>query len=89
MMLPDDRWDLLPVANVKGLRSVTESRVSDHLRIHQGQRYDWLGVFRFVCPLLRQSKSRWFCSEFVATVLGMDNPERQTPQTVYQYLKTT
>lgn len=89
MTLPDDRWDLLPVANVKGLRSVTESWVSDHLRIHQGQRYDWFGVLRFICPFLRQSKTRWFCSEFVATVLGMDKPYKQTPQTVYQYLKTT
>nr|DAS71670.1 MAG TPA: cysteine peptidase [Bacteriophage sp.] len=87
MTLTDERWDLLPVANVKGLRSVTAARVSDHLRIHQGQRYDWFGVLRFICPFLRQSKTRWFCSEFVATVLGMDKPYKQTPQTVYQHLK--
>ena len=42
--------------------------------------------FRFVFPFLRQSGMRWFCSEFVAGVLGMANPEKQTPQSVYQYL---
>ena len=89
MMLPGDRWDLLPAFDLKGRRTITDAQVSDRLRVHEGQKYDWLGVFRFICPILRQSKNRWFCSEFVATVLGMDNPERQTPQTVYQYLKTT
>ena len=82
MTLTDERWDLLPAPT-------TEEDVYRHLRQHEGQPYDWLGVFRFICPILRQSKNRWFCSEFVATVLGMDKPERQTPQTVYQYLKTT
>nr|DAF45908.1 MAG TPA: Permuted papain-like amidase enzyme, YaeF/YiiX, C92 family [Podoviridae sp. ctYKD14] len=89
MALPGDRWDLLPAFDLKGRRTITDAQVSDRLRVHEGQKYDWLGVFRFICPILRQSKNRWFCSEFVATVLGMDNPERQTPQTVYQYLKTT
>ena len=89
MALPDERWDLLPAFDLKGRRTITDAQVSDRLRVHEGQKYDWLGVFRFICPILRQSKNRWFCSEFVATVLGMDNPERQTPQTVYQYLKTT
>ena len=89
MALPGDRWDLLPAFDLKGRRTITDAQVSDRLRVHEGQKYDWIGVFRFICPLLRQSKNRWFCSEFVATVLGMDNPERQTPQTVYQYLKTT
>ena len=82
MTLPEERWDLLPAPT-------TDEDVYRHLRQHEGQPYDWLGVLRFIFPILRQSKTRWFCSEFVGTVLGMDNPERQTPQTVYQYLKTT
>ena len=82
MALPADRWDILPA-------SVSTEAVYRQLRQHEGQPYDWLGVLRFVCPILRQSTARWFCSEFVATVLGMDKPEKQTPQAVYQYLKTT
>ena len=96
MMLPGDRWDLLPAIDPKYLRdpdhydrilrTLPAGAVSDWLLRYQGQRYDWLGVFRFVFPFLRQSEARWFCSEFVASVLGMANPEKQTPQSVYQYL---
>lgn len=80
MMLPADRWDILPAA-------VSEEAVYRHLHQHEGARYDWTGVLRFIFPLLRQSSRRWFCSEFVALALGMDKPHQQTPQMVYQYLK--
>jgi len=96
MALPGDRWDLLPAIDPeylrdpshydRALRTLPAETVSDWLRRYQGQRYDWLGVFRFVFPFLRQSGMRWFCSEFVATVLGMDNPAQQSPQSIYQYL---
>jgi cytoplasmic protein len=96
MALPGDRWDLLPAIDPeylrnpehydRALRTLPADTVSDWLRRHQGQRYDWLGVLRFVFPWLRQSEARWFCSEFVATVLGMDNPAKQSPQDIYQHL---
>lgn len=96
MTLPGDRWDLLPAIDPEYLRdpahysrilrTLPADAVSDWLRRYQGQHYDCLGVLRFVCPWLRQSSGRWFCSEFVATVLGMDNPAHQSPQSVYQYL---
>lgn len=80
MTLPADRWDILPT-------TVTEETVYRHLRQHEGEPYDWAGVLRFACPVLRHAQGRWFCSEFVAQVLDMDKPHRQTPQTVYQSLK--
>ena len=96
MALPGDRWDLLPAIDPeylrnpehydRALRTLPADTVSDWLRRHQGQRYDWLGVLRFVFPWLRQSEARWFCSEFVACVLGMDNPAKQSPQDIYQHL---
>ena len=96
MTLPGDRWDLLPAIDPeylrdpahydRALRTLPAETVSDWLRRYQGQRYDWAGVLRFVFPWLRQSGMRWFCSEFVARVLDMANPEKQSPQSVYQYL---
>ena len=80
MFLPADRWDLLPCA-------LSPDRVRLALDQHQGNRYDWLGVFRFVLPFLPESRQRWFCSEFVACLLRLPTPHRHTPKSVHQFLK--
>ena len=51
---------------------------------HDGQAYDWAGVFRFLLPLLPNSANRWFCSEAVAAALGIKDPEAYTPQDLYE-----
>lgn len=77
MRLPAERWDVLPCA-------LSAECVRLALAQYQGNRYDWLGVFRFVLPFLRESRQRWFCSEFAAHLLHLPEPHRHTPQSVYQ-----
>lgn len=80
MQLPAGRWDLLPCP-------LPESAVHDELRQHQGQRYDYAGIFRFLLPFLPHSRRRWFCSEFVAAALRLPNPHHHTPKSIHQHLK--
>lgn len=46
---------------------------------HNGDRYDWLGVARFVLPFLPQFKRRWFCSEACAASMLWVDPDRVRP----------
>lgn len=52
---------------------------------HEGQRYDWLGVARFVLPFIPQGRRRWFCSEAVAAALGLPRPHKWTPADLHKW----
>lgn len=79
MQLPGARWDMLPCA-------LTEREVREWFAREKGKGYDYAGALRFVLPFLRQAPQKWFCSEFVAAALGMDNPAGQTPASVWRWL---
>ena len=79
MQLPKDRWDILPC-------TLTEREAREWLSREQGKAYDYAGALRFVLPFLRQAPQKWFCSEFVAAALGIDNPSGQTPASVWKWL---
>jgi len=49
-----------------------------------GARYDWLGAFNAIFPWRWQSRKRWFCSELVADLLDLPQPEKWTPERLYQ-----
>mgnify|MGYP000845854436 FL=1 len=96
MRLPSERWELLPAIDPAYLRAphshesiyrtIPAATVREWLEREQGSRYDWCGVFRFICPFLRQSPRRWFCSEFVAAVLELPTPAQQSPASLYRIL---
>ncbi|QDD91320.1 hypothetical protein [Pseudomonas oryzihabitans] len=45
-----------------------------------GAGYDWLGILGSqILPTGFQSRSRWFCSEFCAQALGLEQPHRYSP----------
>lgn len=50
-----------------------------------GQKYDYVGL---LCPILKtslfSSKSKWFCSEAIAEVLGHKDSWRYTPEMLFQ-----
>lgn len=46
---------------------------------HLGEGYDNLGVLRFGCSFLRESPSKWFCTEAHAAALGWSEPWRYGP----------
>jgi putative cytoplasmic protein len=72
MALPSDKWDLIP------LPPSAHSSVVCLYAQTRGCRYDWVGAVGTVFRLT-QSKNRWFCSEFCATVMGITEGWRFSP----------
>jgi len=54
---------------------------------HEGDGYDLLGNVHFVLAPVGDDKCKWFCSEAVAAALGMPDPARFDPGTLYAALK--
>lgn len=79
-----DREILLPA-------QVSPEALLPWLQREYGSAYDYLGVFRFALPFLRESKDRWFCSEHVAAALRdltgwQVEPAKARPATIYVHL---
>ena len=81
MPLPANKWDLIPLP-----QSVAISAGRLFHRTH-GAGYDWLGAIGVVLKS-PHSKSRWFCSEWCAYVIGYTNPCRYSPQALYAAVST-
>ena len=75
-----EKWDVI---EIKG----AEPYALHWFLQHAGQKYDWAGVFRFILPLLPNSRNRWFCSEAVAAALGLPEPELFTPGALADWYK--
>ncbi len=54
---------------------------------HRGQPYDLLGNLHFVVAPIADDKRKWFCSESVAAALGIPDPWRFDPGTLYSTLR--
>lgn len=62
--------------------------VINFLRAEQGCKYDYAGVLRFLLPwAVSASKRRWFCSEAVAAMAGLDEPWRFSPAELHVVVK--
>lgn len=67
-------WDFLP------LPWIQPAHVEQLLEQEAGAGYDWLGILGSqILPTGIQSGSRWFCSEFCASVLGLEKPQCYSP----------
>ena len=54
----------------------------------KGQKYDWLNIFcTQLIKLNMQSEDKQICSEFVANCLGLENPYKYSPETLFYKLK--
>jgi hypothetical protein len=51
-----------------------------------GKKYDWFGAFGAFLPIFGQDPLRWFCSEIVASCLGIDRPHELTPGDLHTVL---
>ena len=70
--LASGNWDVI---DIQGDEAKAWEWFADHL----GEKYDWLGVWRFAVPFLSHRGNQWFCSEAVAAALGLDEPEVYNP----------
>lgn len=75
-----DRWDFvdLPGQLAEPARAWFDA--------HEGDRYDLLGNVHFIVSAVGDDKRKWFCSEAVAAALGMPDPARFDPGTLYAAL---
>ena len=56
------------------------------LQLHRGDGYDILGLLGFVWRRACGEQRKWFCSEAVAAMLGMPEPWRFDPMTLWAAL---
>lgn len=55
--------------------------------MHTGQKYDWIGLATTKIPFINGHKGKWFCSELVATLLKINNPQATGIQDLYHVVK--
>lgn len=79
MPLDPAHWDMMDLPG-----SVTDA--VEWLAEHNHQGYDVLGLLGFVWRRQSDDKSKWFCSEAVAAMLGLPEPWRFDPMTLYSTL---
>ena len=79
MRLEPAHWDLVPV------NGTTEAAWA-WVGAHQGQGYDLLGLVGFIARVLGHDKRRWVCSEAVAAMLGIPDPWRFDPCSLWAAL---
>lgn len=73
------RWDFVTV-------EADEHAARQWFRVHLGARYDVAGLFGFVWRRSRGADRRWFCSESTAAALGLRDPWRFDPNTLFAAL---
>jgi hypothetical protein len=77
MVLKPAHWDLVQLA-------IDADGPADFIRSRIGARYDYTGLLlSHVLAFGRHDEDRWFCSEIIAAALGLPNPQRLSPQLLF------
>ena len=79
MPLPTERWDLVKV-------NVNADLVRLFFKQTKGLKYDMLGAIGVVLPI-GEDKHRYFCSEWCAEAIGLKEPQKLSPNSLYKQLK--
>lgn len=77
--LDPEHWELREVIGDR-------AKALQWLEDHKGQGYDVLGLLGFVWRRIEGARKRWFCSEAVAAMLGLPDPWRFDPMTLWAAL---
>lgn len=71
-----NRWDLMPLPDSS--RDVLQTA----LQAHAGAKYDWFSLIAFLLPGRWSDRSRLYCFELPALVLGISTRQRVTPEKI-------
>jgi len=82
MPLSLHKWHLLPLVTRLDL---TPTAAQSFYIQHWNKKYDWRGIINFILPV-GHDRTRYFCSEFCAEFLGLNNPHRISPNDLYSIL---
>ena len=75
-----ERWDILPMPHT----AEKERQIRNHAKLHCGEKYDWLAIYIGQGAGTKiHDAGKWFCSEIVAHVLGIE-PELIPPGMLYK-----
>ena len=78
MELPPERWDLVEL-------EISLEEVMAFFEKTKGLKYDLIGALGVVLRI-KDSKTKYFCSEWCAECLGIDKPYRFSPNSLYKNL---
>ena len=81
MPLPADKWDLIPVNQQDAYIDVL-----NYFAQTRGKPYDFIGACGVVLGI-KGSLKKWFCSEWCAAALGVQYPDRYSPQALANWLR--
>ena len=78
--LKTEQWDIIdcPIGNSLHAQIFFEKIV--------GLKYDYLGLLGFIFRRGQQLDHRWFCSEAIAAAIGLKNPWRYCPNTLFDII---
>ena len=79
MPLPTERWDLVKI-------NVNADLVRLFFKQTKGLKYDMLGAIGVVLPV-GENKHRYFCSEWCAEAIGLKDPHKFSPNSLYRKIK--
>jgi hypothetical protein len=78
----DKNWDFLQ------LKQENETKVMQWFVDHENQKYDVLNLFGFIWRRKDGFDKKWTCSEACASALGLKEPWRYDPNSLYSVLKS-
>lgn len=74
----DCKWDVIEI-------KCDAQRAINWFRAHEGEGYDWPGIARFALPVIHHRRKKWFCSEAVAAMIGLESPHKWSPGALARY----
>lgn len=79
--LASGRWDVIEI----DLSEDAYRRARSWILAHEGDRYDWFNIIRWVLPFVPQIKGQWICYEAVGAMLGLAGPHRLDADDLYAW----
>lgn len=76
--LNSGKWDVIDLGSLPEMEADAKQWFIDH----DGEGYDVLGIVGFIFRIIPHDKTRWFCSEVVATILRFVDAWRFDPATI-------
>lgn len=83
----NDKWEVIPLNKTK-FKDLKASDVRDFFKKTKGKKYDYLGCLGFVFGN-KDNPNRWFCSEWCAEVLGIENPSKISPAKLREIIENS
>lgn len=79
MILKEDHWDKIEI-------NIDLQKLRKFLKETDDYKYDFLGCIGILTSKIKHSRHRYFCSEWCAEFLGIKNPEKISPNKLYDIL---